>query len=785
VAICGSLLLASGLALPAKVSAQPALREQTALKLIPDDAAFFTSSLRLKQQFDVFVKSKAFARISEFPFVKSMVEEVKKEWSAETPAESADKKPAEKKKPETDKKLKGTDDDEDDDDDGDSDAAMTDVDRANTIRNLKIFWSDPANRELVGVGLDAISNEVFLYGDGNIIGFLNEIQKLNLNLSGLNGGMPGQVDLSPDNETIKALLDSLDKLPVPAFVVGFKLSAPGPAKTQLARLEKALQEALTEFPDVAKGFRREKVGPGEFLVLKLDGSKIPWDELIDSAAAGLKRPGAEKESPDDDDDDASDSAADAESAEKARAFIKALAARLNHRSLTLSLGLHENYLLFSFGETNATLAKLSGKGKRLIDRPELAPLLKSADKPLTGISYVSREVESTIRNTSNSADAVDKFLETWGEKIGLDEEAREKLVKDIKGLVVDAGKLLPDPGAIVEWKYLTSRGYEGYSYHFGGGDKSLDGSKKLTILENVGGDPLIVVAARHKGRLADYQFLAKALGVMSPYLDKVASEHLPPPYDEQYSQIKEEFAPLVEKFHTITGKQLLPALAEGQSAFVLDAKPTLAQLLPPLPPAAAPLPFPAPALVYGVSDAKLLKQACGAYLSLLQDVVNAANRLYPEQVPAITLSPPAERDVPGGKLYVYELPSADGEENTIAPNGGLGANVAVLSLVPEQATRFLTRSKFVPAGVLARSDKPAARVWYVNFAGILDVTQAWANYGFTVAAMFAPDAVPDDTSTTVNAVFEILKCWRGSAGISYFDGKTLVEFSEIVFEDLK
>jgi hypothetical protein len=97
---------------------------------------------------------------------------------------------------------------------------------------------------------------------------------------------------------------------------------------------------------------------------------------------------------------------------------------------------------------------------------------------------------------------------------------------------------------------------------------------------------------------------------------------------------------------------------------------------------------------------------------------------------------------------------------------------------------FVT-SMFVPTGVLSRSDQPAARVWYVNFAGLMDVVQSWAGYAFTVAAAFVPDAVPGDTSTTVDTVFEILKCWRGSAGISYFDGKALVEFSEIVFEDLK
>jgi len=39
-----------------------------------------------------------------------------------------------------------------------------------------------------------------------------------------------------------------DTLPVPAFVVGFMLSETGPAKSQLARLERGVQEALKDIP---------------------------------------------------------------------------------------------------------------------------------------------------------------------------------------------------------------------------------------------------------------------------------------------------------------------------------------------------------------------------------------------------------------------------------------------------------------------------------------------------------------------------------------------------------
>jgi hypothetical protein len=784
-------LLLIGLTFPSTLPAQAPIREQTSLKFIPDDAAFYGSSLRLKQQFDNFTRSKAFARLCELSFVKQAVDEFKRQWTSQDLATSG--------LGSVDMTIPArapTDDagDIDEDANGDEpDAEMPDADFGDAFRELKAFWSNPENQKLVSVALDALSHEIFFYGDSTIVGFVNELQGINVDLSELmTGGFVGDQDVSPDHPAIKLLLGSLDKLPVPAFVVGFKLSDQAGAKEQLARLETAVQEALKDFAELAKAVRREKVGPGEFLTLKLEGSKIPWDELIDAATTDEK-PTDEKLDDDDQDeaqkddaepdDDSPDAAANKLTPEQTRALITAVASRLNDRSLTLSLGLYEGYLLFSFGETNEHLLQFSGKGKRLIDRAEFAPLLKSADKPLTGIDYVSAELTGRVQNSSDGVDSLAQLLEKWGPVLGLEDDAQERLVQDVKGLATDAAKMRPAPGAVVRWQYLTPRGYEGYSYDFGGGDKSLDASKKLSILEHVGGYPLIVVAARHKGQLEGYQFLAKSLAVVTPHLDAMLSGHLPDLYAGQYAQLKEEFSPLLERFHAITGEQLLPALADGQSAFVLDGN-TFTRSVSELLARPEPLPIPAPALVYGVKDTAQLKQACGGYFALLQEAATALSRLVPEQVPAIDLPPPTEREAPNGMLYVYPIVGEEGDDE-IAATGALGTNVAVLSLVPTQAKRFLTKTKFQPTGVLARSEQPAARVWYVSVAGLIDLIQPWIALGSDMSAAFLPTGKPDEADQTLATVLDIVKCWRHSAGIQYRDGGALVEYSESVFEDLK
>jgi len=155
--VSAGLLLAGALAAPADLPAQTPLHERTALKYIPDDAAFYTSSLRLRQQFETVIASKAFARLRELPSIKSAVEEFQKGWAAESSA-AAPTAPVKEKNPERAGKEKNEDDDGDEDD---PDAAAADADWSEAIRSLKEFWNDRENQKLVGVGLDAVSHEIF------------------------------------------------------------------------------------------------------------------------------------------------------------------------------------------------------------------------------------------------------------------------------------------------------------------------------------------------------------------------------------------------------------------------------------------------------------------------------------------------------------------------------------------------------------------------------------------------------------------------------------------------
>lgn len=749
-----------GLAWPTLLPAQAPLRDQTSLRFVPDDATFYSSSLHLKQRFEAFTGSQAFSRLRSLPFVKAAVQEFETAWAAGPMPENKPGQP-----------------------DADSDGGDGDNDLAATLRDIKTFWNNPENRQLVAVALDAVSYEIFAYGDSSMIEFEKEARTLGAGVGTVDvGKLVGEAGFSLESPAMKVILDLCENLPVPAFVIGFKVSDQAAAAAQLARLETVLQESLQDYPDVKQGFGREKIGLGEFLTLKLDGSRIPWDDLVEAAMADTP-----DDAGDDADDEPLDEASRQERIEQGRAIVKAVAGKLNRRSLTLSLGLYDGYLLFSFGETNSHLSKLSEPGHRLIDRPELAPLLKMSDRPLTGIQYYSRDLSALAHSSTEGVDSLLTSLDQLGAWLEIKDAVRRKLADDVKALATEAASATKrTPGAVVNWQYLTAQGSESYSYDYGGGDRTLDGSKPLSILEHVGADPLIVAAARHKGGLEAYQFLAKSLSVLAPSLDSLVTDNLPPGYDVLYLRLKAEFAPLVEKLHTITSKQLYPALADGQSAFVLDGS-SIAVPIPELTGdgGAGRLRFNFPALVYGVTDAPLLTQAGGGYFAVVKETAAALNRLLPDLVAPIDWPPPQARQSPDGTLYLYTLAGDEHSDDEIALTAAVGTDVAVLALVPSQAQRYLKKSRFLPAGVLERSDRPAARVWYLNVAGLIQMIEAWVNFGFETAGMAPQPENPGEEVETVRAIFEVLKCFRRTAGIQYFEGSVLVEHSETVFEDLK
>src|SRR5262249_52019085 len=159
-------------------------------------------------------------------------------------------------------------------------------------------------------------------------------------------------------------------------------------------------------------------------------------------------------------------------------------------TIVISLGLRDDYLLFSIGSSQNHLASL-GSGKLLADLPELKPVEKYAKQRLIGINYCSKDfmqvMSSPERQMEQMVDSVREVLSSVNE---VNEELNKRIVADAESLATDLKAILPVPGADVSFSMLVDRGIESYRYDWSQ-NVELDGSKPLTLLDHVGGNPLL------------------------------------------------------------------------------------------------------------------------------------------------------------------------------------------------------------------------------------------------------------------------------------------------------
>lgn len=655
------------------------------------------------------------------------------------------------------------------------------------LAQVSAFWNDteneqlamfkalldmPENKELLELAKDAASSEIFVYGDSGYADVLEMSNQLNrlVNGSQLEALRTGEDQGVVMLRQMIAFLDKQgDKLKAPDTVIGFKLGDAKRAEKQLARLEKLIGDSLADQPELKMRLKREKLAGAEFLSMYLDGTLIPWDAIP----------------PD-------DVAKDKEAIEK-------LAARIKKMTLVISIGVRDGYLLLSIGDTSDHLASI-GKGKLLADRAELAPLHKAGDKRFTSISYVSEEF--TTKAAASSTGQFDDLVNMAKQGLplsGLDEKLQKELIEDAEALSADLKKAMPKPGAALSFTFLSPRGYEGFAYNWGDHSR-VDASKPLTILDHVGQNPILFIASREKSSPEDFQLLSKWAAKGLYYFEQIGLKELDENERETYQKIRKEAEPLIKRLAKATSDMLMPALADGQGAVVLEAMATSNKWHEAMPPASKPLPLLELAVVVGVSDAALLQKAFGEYFAIAQEGLDKLHKAMPDEVPVIKLAPPKSKSAGGGTMFYYELPAELGVDKQIVPNAGLSKSMGVLSYSPAQTERLLAKNASPPtAGPLSRRGQPLASAMSFNFAALIDALTPWIDYGFDMAVGLQIADVAEDDGLVAQAdagsikfikeqiavALDVLKCFRGASSVSYLDGKALVTHFEWQFQDLK
>jgi hypothetical protein len=682
------------------------------IKEIPEDAAYYNVWLRNKEQVDIVANSKAWAKLTSLPTLQQIWQIVQLQIQFGPGAQ------------------------------------------------FQAWYGDPANKELVALIGDLLSNEVFIYGGANSADFAEVVSQT---IAAVRYGpaiaqLSGQGKGLTQDELVQAslfhaLASNIDRLQTPDLIIGFKLSNTKAAENQLKRLEDLAKAAADNEPKLKGRIKREKVAGGDFLTLSLDGTLIPWEELLAPLKDHEEKPGQHA----------------------------ALVKKLSALKQTLAIGVRNGYLLVALGQSTAPLTKL-GQGKKLTDRPELQPLAKHADKRLTSVAYLSKAFNTQISANKRDVDGWMQMADEWIKNADLPADKKTRMKKDLADLAKDLKENIPEAGAVLSFGFLTKRGSESYHYDWGE-HPAVDASKPLTLLDHVGGSPIFAAVARTKYSPEAYPKLVKWLRTGWTYVDEFVVPQLDETQKEQYQKFMKVAAPLLKRLDETTGQLLLPSLADGQVGLVVDNKLSSKQWFVAMPASDKALPMLEPALVLGVSDAAKLEKAFGEYRSLANDVISTIRKIDPDNVPEFTIPPPQTRKLKAGTMYFYPLPEI-GLEKKLLPNAGLTDKLAVLSISQEHTERLLAATPLkTDSGPLADSKRAMAGAMYLDWAGLMDTFYPWVNFGVGIASGGDEDK-QKDTMKQVTDVFDILKCLRSYSSATYLDGRALVTHGETVWRDL-
>jgi hypothetical protein len=696
------ILLASLPAARPLAAAPPAALADSGVATVPADAAFFSSALRIREQYDRIMGSKAVAAIRELPAVARGLAS----WEEQ-------------------REMPGS-----------------------PVSMFLTFLELPENEQAAELLADMVANDTFVYGTDswvNVARLIRLVQRAQQTASLLEGAASGgfleieefemieeddaeaaihrplvipvrrQVELDLEMPVgqgqraaiVKELAANPDLITVPDVVWGFKTTKKDIATFQLKRLEVLTKMLVDVNPALAGALARRAIPGGEIVTLTLDGDLLPWDDLL----AELVR---------EEEGDDSPFTADA----------KKVIDRARKLDLVVAIGLIGDRLILSLGDSADHLEQLvttTGKGRSLLDTAPFAPLLDHAAKPLTGISFMSQPFVAALAASASDLDPLLENLDAVAEAGGFSDQAAADARAWLERAKRGYGDVLPVPGAWTAFSFLADQGYEGYVWDWSK-NQPVDGGRRLDLLDHVGGNPLAAVV----GRLAYAPGTAATLGGLLRDGWKLLATHGRQQMDEDdrenFDRFAEQITPLGDRLLDTIGQKFAASLADGQVGLVLDSQATTKRLHPDLPQAAGPLPIIEPAILLPLADRKLFVDGLNDVFEILDEVVVRLRNLEPDAIPAgYEIPAPVKQKLEQGTVWAFPLDKS-GLDPQIQPAIVVGDDLAAFTLVPGQATRLLATRPLTTAKQLATFDRPAAGVAAVEWSRLVDAIEPWVVY---------------------------------------------------------
>ncbi len=307
----------------------------------------------------------------------------------------------------------------------------------------------------------------------------------------------------------------------------------------------------------------------------------------------------------------------------------------------------------------------------------------------------------------------------------------------------------------------------------------MDGSKPLDLLRHVGGNPIFGFVSRNKVEMADYDMMVKWVKTGYGYFHEFALPVMPDNMRETAEKFLAAAIPLFDRLDRANRQMLIPSLADGQVAVVVDRKLTSKQFCSSQPPTDKAMPMIEPALVLGVSDSDLLKKAMSEYRFVINGLITAARESSDaSEIPENARIPePKVTDLAGGKLYSFPLPD-DGPvhlDKQIVPNIGVGEHVALASISHDHSRRLLESTPLEVGGVLEDLGRPRALAVWLDWAAIVETASPWVDYIIEQSPAENEQGMPKAMiESQVHIVTDVLKSLRRLSNETYFEDGVMV-----------
>jgi len=650
----------------------------------------------------------------------------------------------------------------------------------------------PENQQALAVVKEMLSDELFFYGGPGIPATLESVNdatnagRFATLLQEINGD---RIVAQRQVTSMRAVFDSLnanrEKLKVPELVLAMRIKDKDAAEEQLRRIEayaRVLPEHVPDLAPIRGKIKSERVGETRFLTLTIDKTVIPWQKVPFDQLA--EKPGQYDQ----------------------------LRDKLTELKLVVALGIYQDYVVLSLGPSTDHLLAW-GKGPALADHPKLAVLREKGKQRFTSVSYVSEQLAAQSGVQPHDVDQWLGFGEQALPAAKLPEDEQKQILADARALAGQVKAALPKPGAQVGFSYLTPQGIDSCKYNWTE-SRRIDGTKSLPVLAHLGRNPLFAVALRGQHRPQEYEGLVEWLSKGRGYFEKYGVPQMSERDRENYNLIGDIAYPLLARLNKINRESLLPALADGQAALVIDGQLKAKQWHVKMPATTEETAMPMPALVLGVADAALMDKALGEYRVLINDLIKQVRPLTAPDAEEFQLPPAEQKKLEEGTVFYYALADKLGLNKQLGPNAGLSQNYLVLSLAPRQTVELLKDQPLAAAAatecpLAGKTDQPIAAAVVFDFPQLVDLSIPWINEGVREfvrqmerAIAFNLGDLDDEeieveeqplvdspatlaTLAQIKQVGELLKALRGVTSVTTIEDGVKITRRQIRFEDVK